>query len=106
MNVKITEQDITYGPGFGVDELTAWMIAGDLTLKGYKKVSNAFCIVARIDRDDWVEVLAKEQCCSSDYFYNKHTSDIDDRYRDHYIRVYSKDKLVIAPRIYKKMSRF
>lgn len=33
--------------------------AADLAARGYRRISNRYCIVARIDRADWLEVLAE-----------------------------------------------
>ena len=88
------------------DELTAFLKAGDLTQKGYRKISNKYKIVSRIDRDDWMDVLAKKlNCCRAD-FYMLDGSGIADNWKDHYIRVYSEDKLTVSPEIYKLMKAF
>lgn len=71
--------------------------------KGYRKTSNAYCIVSRIDRDDWVEKLARERYCSVADFYNVDGTGIGDQHRDYYVRVHSKDKLTVHPRILQKM---
>ena len=49
--------DITYGPA-NPDELLAIATAKDLMDKGYRKTSNAYCHINRIDREDWLDVLA------------------------------------------------
>lgn len=102
---KITEKDITYGP-WEPDELELFTIPRGLTLDGYRRVSNAYCIVARIDREDWLDVLADTMFCSRADFYCKHGGGIQDSWRDHYIRTYSKDKLTVSPDIYRKMKSY
>jgi len=99
---KITEDDITYGPK-DPDELTAMTFAYDLMKKGYRKTSNAYCRVSRIDREDWLDVLAKERRCSRADFYNVDGFGIGDQHRDYYVRVHSKDTLTVHPSILKKM---
>lgn len=98
--VKIKLDEITFGPKTReVDELVSFTFAGDLNAKGYRRVSNAYCRVARIDRDDWLDVMATEiNCCVAD-FYNKDGSGVSDSWKDHYVRVYSKDVLVVHPEI-------
>ena len=98
--VKITLNQITYGPRTtNVDELLAFTIAGELLEKGYRRVSNAYCRVARIDRDDWLDYMATQmKCCVAD-FYNKDGSGVPDHWRDHYVRCYSTDELVVHPEI-------
>ena len=100
-NVKITYEDITYGPKDDPDELTAVTFAYNLEESGYRRVSNAYCRVARIDREDWLDILAENRRCSRADFYNVDGSGIGDQHRDHYVRVYSKDVLVVHPAIIK-----
>lgn len=95
---KISVDDITYGSK-DPDEVEAFMIAGELTMKGYRKVSNAYCRVARIDREDWLDVLADQRRCSRADFYNVDGSGVGDQHRDHYVRVFSKDVLTVHPRV-------
>lgn len=104
---KIRPENITYGPKtFDIDELTAFTIAGDLMQKGYRKTSNAYCLVSRIDRDDWLDVLAKERFCSRADFYNVDGSGIGNQHRDYYVRVHSQDNLTVSPAILKFMKAY
>lgn len=98
--VKINPSDLTYGT-WEPDPLLAAVYAQDLYAKGYRRTSNAFCIVSRIDRDDWLDVLAKERYCSRADFYNVDGTGIGDQHRDYYVRVYSKDKHTVAPEVVK-----
>jgi translation initiation factor IF-1 len=84
-------------------QLTDFIVAGDLHSQGYRRVSNKYKLVARIDRDDWLDVLAKEMRCSRADFYNFDGSGISDSWKDHYVRVYSKDQITVSPEIYKLM---
>jgi hypothetical protein len=84
-------------------QLTDFIVAGDLHNQGYRRISNKYKLVARIDRDDWLDVLAKEMRCSRADFYNFDGSGISDSWRDHYVRVYSKDQITVSPEIYKLM---
>lgn len=102
---KISESDITYGPT-DPDELTAMTVAYQLMKLGYRKTSNAYCMVSRIDRDDWVRVLAEQRRCSEAHFYNVDGSGICDRHRDHYVRVFSKDTLTVHPMVLHKMKGY
>lgn len=88
------------------EELTAFLKAGELTQKGYRKISNKYKLVARIDRDDWMDILARQlNCCRAD-FYKLDGSGVADSWKDHYIRVYSEDRLTVGPEIYKLMKNF
>jgi len=102
---KIREEDITYGT-WDPDELEAWVIAGKLMKEGYRKTSNAYCRVSRIDREDWLDVLAKERHCSRADFYNVDGFGIGDQHRDYYVRVHSKDTLTVSPKVLKLMKGY
>lgn len=95
---KITENDVTYGP-WNPEKLVAIVFAKTLADQGYRRISNAYCRVARIDREDWLDVLAEQRRCSRADFYNVDGSGIGNQHRDHYIRCFSKDVLTVAPEI-------
>lgn len=100
--IKISEDNITYGSK-NPDELLAITTAKELMDQGYRKTSNAYCLVSRIDRDDWVEVLAHQRFCSVADFYNIDGSGIGNQHRDFYVRVHSKDKHTVHPMVLKHM---
>jgi len=83
---KITEADVTTS-----------LSSEELIKLGYRRVSNAYCLVARIDREDWLDVLALARGCSVADFYSKDGSGVSDRHRDYYCRVHSKDELTVHP---------
>ena len=103
--VKISRDQITYGPK-DPDELAAWVTAADLMKQGYRKISNAYCHVARIDREDWLDILAHERRCSRADFYNVDGSGVGDQHRDHYVRSFSKDKHTVAPEVLRLMKGY
>ena len=97
---KISLDQITYGPNTPeIDKLVALMHATTLMKEGYRRISNAYCHVARIDRDDWVTVLAKERFLTIADFHNVDGTGIPDHHRDYYVRVHSKDVLTVHPEI-------
>jgi hypothetical protein len=102
--IKIPEH-ITAGPT-NPDELMAMVTAKTLMDQGYRKTSNAYCLVSKIDRDDWVEFLAKERRCSVAHFYNVDGSGISDSHRDYYVRVHSKDKQTVHPLVLSFMKAY
>lgn len=102
---KISRDNITYGPK-EPDQLTALVVAHELMEQGYRRVSNAYCQVARIDREDWLEVLARQRNCSIADFYNIDGSGVPNNHRDHYVRVFSKDVLTVAPEVIKLMKSY
>ena len=97
---KITLDKITYGPKTEeVDKLVALAWAQDLISQGYRRTSNAYCIVSRIDREDWLTVMAKERHLTIADFHNLDGSGVPDHHRDHYVRVHSKDNHTVHPAI-------
>lgn len=87
------------------EELEAFLAAGALTRLGYRRISNKYKIVSRIDRDDWLDVLAtKLHCCRAD-FYMMDGSGIGDNWKEHFCRVYSQDKLTVSAAVYSKMAK-
>lgn len=88
------------------EELEVFMAASELNRMGYRKISNKYKLVARIDRDDWMDILAKQlNCCRAD-FYKLDGSGISNTWKDHYVRVYSEDKLTVSQEVYSKMERY
>lgn len=100
--VKISRDDITIGPKEpDAFDIAFW--AHHLTKEGYRRASNAYCLIVRPDRDDWIDVLAtKMNCCNADY-YMKDGSGPSPQWRDHYSRIYSTDKQTVAPEILRKI---
>ena len=101
--VKIRPEDVTYG-SWEPDDVEAFMIAGELMSKGYRKTSNAYCRIARVDREDWLEMLAEQRRCSVADFYNVDGSGVSDRHRDYYIRTFSEDEHVVSPKVMRLMT--
>jgi hypothetical protein len=102
---KITEEDVTYGPT-DPDELVAEVFALELAKKGYIGVSNAYCQIGRIDRIDWLDVMARARHCSRADFYNVDGSGIGEQHREHYVRCHTKDLLTVHPQIYQRMKKY
>lgn len=102
---KIQLGDITYGSTRPSLE-EAMQTANELTRLGYRRTSNAYCMVSRIDREDWLNVLAKERNCSRADFYNVDGTGIADSHRDYYIRVHSKDNHTIHPAVFVHMKGY
>lgn len=105
MAIKITSESIDYGPT-DPDEFESIFFAKQLIDAGYRKVSSAYCRIARIDRDDWIEVLATQMHCAPADFYNRDGSGVSNRQRDYYIRSLSRDILTVAPAIIRKIPTY
>ncbi len=88
------------------DEFEAFVVAGNLHNQGYRRTSNKYKIVSRIDRDDWLDVLAKSMNCTRADFYKLDGSGVADNWKDHYIRCYSKDKLTVSELVYRQMQGY
>lgn len=72
--------------------------AEDLIALGYRRTSNAFGLVSRIDREDWLEVLAEKMGRSPADFIVRSGPDIgkpSPMWADQYRRCYSKDTLTV-----------
>ena len=105
---KINSDDITYGPKMDreLNDVEAFLVAGELMKKGYRKVSNAYCMVARIDRPDWLCILAESMNTCVANFYRKNGTGVPDEWRDHYVRVFSKDQHTVHPAVLRKMRNY
>lgn len=68
-----------------------------LIADGYRRISNSYRHIARIDRPDWKDVLAKSMNTTADKLSTE-TS-----WEDHYRRVHSKDVLEVPQHVYKRI---
>ena len=68
-----------------------------LTAMGYRRTSNKYGMVSRVDRSDWVHVLAKELRRAPADFYVPGEAEPAANWCDYYRRVYSRDKLELDP---------
>lgn len=76
---------------------------------GYICISNKHRMIGRPDRNDWhvaqAEIL---RCAPADFYLKDGSGKLCERWREHYIRCYTTDKLTVNERIYshlKKMGR-
>lgn len=99
---KITLDNITIGSHSPtedeVDEL-----AQELIKQGYRRTSNAYCLVSRIDKEDWLEILSDSMKCTVARFYKRDGTGVPDGWRDHYIRCFSKDTHTVHPLVIRKI---
>ena len=96
---KVNLSDINYGPKEEVDRFAGMVIANELMSKGYRRTSSAYCVSSRIDRDDWLDILAHQLRCARADFYKLDGTGVDDRWRDHYVRCFSKDNVILHPSV-------
>lgn len=71
--------------------------AEQLIARGYRRTSNKYRIVSRIDRPDWIAVLAEEMRRAPADFYVPGEPDPAGNWCDYYRRVLSKDKIEGVP---------
>ena len=73
---------------------------GTLIELGYKGVTIEQGEISRIDREDWIEVLARAMpgSCKADFLVvsGPNTGKPSERWADHYRRVHSKDTLTVS----------
>lgn len=69
---------------------------------GYRRISNGFKLLARIDNPDWVYELASTLRCSpAALFLADGSGDPDPQWCDHYRRCYSKDRIAVSEKVYR-----
>lgn len=103
---KITASQITYGPtDQELNEVTVFLYAGELAREGWHGVSNAYCHLRRIDREDWVIELARQMRRAPADFYVPGENEVAWNWKEHYLRCYSKDELTVHPQIYDALKR-
>lgn len=72
--------------------------AKSLMEKGYRRISNKYCLISRVDREDWKELVAKRFCP----WDQKQGMELVERRKPcggFYRSVISEDKLTVAPEI-------
>lgn len=82
-----------------IGTITSDMTAYQIMSMGYRRVSNKYKTVARIDRYDWLDVLAESMNKSPSRFYDK-TGKLDGQWCDWYRRCISKDSHNIPQEIF------
>jgi hypothetical protein len=70
--------------------------AQDLIAKGYRCISRKHCRLSRIDREDWVQVIATQMTLAVADYYNCNGG-ISTQWYDHYRRCHSKDVITVTP---------
>lgn len=83
---------------------TTDLSAEELTRLGYRRISNAYRLVARIDRPDWVEVLATAmRRAPADFIVRDGSGMISGQWCDHFRRCYSRDIHTVPQAEFKKI---
>lgn len=71
-----------------------------LIASGYRRVSNRYRLVARIDRPDWIDILARDLLRSPAEFYVPGAKEPAGMWADHYRRCFSRDTLTLDPDVF------
>lgn len=75
-----------------------------LTRLGYRRVSNKYGIVARIDREDFVQVLARSlRRAPADFYVPGGTDRVAGNWCDYYRRVHSKDRIELPREVARRV---
>lgn len=78
---------------------TVQHMVADITAQGYRRISNKYGTVARVDREDWVQVMAKHLRRAPADFYVLGEDKVTWNWCDYYLRTLSKDKLTLPPSV-------
>lgn len=82
------------------------MTGEEATAMGYRRISNTYRLVARIDRPDWLEHMATTLRRAPADFYVRGRptlTEVDGGWCDYYRRCHSKDRVTLAPNEYVKV---
>lgn len=82
------------------------MTGEEATALGYRRISNSYRMVARIDRPDWLEVMARALLRVPADFVERsgpYTGQPTGGWCDHYRRCLSKDRVTLSPEEFKKV---
>jgi len=77
-----------------------------LAAKGYRRISAKHGTVARIDRPDWVDVLAEKLRRSPAEFYLPGETRPAEHWAEHYLRCFSKDVWSMSPDEARELRRY
>lgn len=77
--------------------------ARELIALGYCRTSNKYRMLARIDRADWVEVMAKEYRRAPADFCIPGETEPTGNWCDQYRRCFSNDKIEVSEEVFKLM---
>lgn len=79
--------------------------AKELIAQGYRRISNAFCHLSRVDREDWKEYMAKKHSPWSTEEGLRWVELLveSESATDMYRRGYSKDVIIVPQEIYKQI---
>lgn len=82
-------------------ELSDARYAAVLTAAGYRRISNKFRLISRIDNAQWVELLAEQMhCAPADFFVAGKGRTPSASWCDHYRRCFSKDMAEVSPAVF------
>lgn len=84
----------------------AFNLAKEYHEAGYIGISNKYCTIGRPDREDWhiaqAEIL---RCAPADFYLRDGSGNLCPRWREHYIRCYTKDTIEVSEQVYFYLKR-
>lgn len=89
-----------------MNELLDEYEASEYHKEGYICISNKYRMIGRPDREDWHIALAeKMRCASADFYLRDGSGKLCPRWYEHYVRVYTTDKLEISETTFNKLKK-
>lgn len=74
--------------------------------QGYICISNKYRRIGRPDRKDWHIALAEQlRCAPADFIKRDGSGELCERWREHYIRGHTSDKLEVSEQVYNYLKR-
>lgn len=85
---------------------TAANLAKEYKEGGYIGISNKYLMIGRPDREDWHVAMAERmRCAPADFIKRDGSGQLCERWREHYVRCYTKDTLTVSDRVYKYLKK-
>lgn len=89
-----------------LDKGEAFNLAKEYHEGGYICISNKYRMIGRPDREDWHIALAEQMhCAPADFIKRDGSGKLCERWREHYVRGNTTDKLEISEHAYNYLKR-
>ena len=89
-----------------IDKGEAAKLAEQYHKGGYICISNKYRMIGRPDREDWHIAMAERMWCApADFIKRDGSGKLCERWREHYVRGHTTDKLEISELVYNYLKR-
>ena len=89
-----------------LDKGEAAKLAKEYHEGGYICISNKYRMIGRPDREDWHIAMAEQMWCApADFIKRDGSGQLCDRWREHYVRCNTTDKLEVSEHVYNYLKR-